>query len=77
MKKSSYKVWLRIVISTALMIFLLKKLSISDLVELILTIDTRIFAAGIICFFLSNLLGSIQWHQLLGASGIRLSFGQT
>ena len=77
MQKTSYKVWLRIVISTALMIFLLKKLSISDLVDLVLTIDTRIFAVAILCFFLSNLLGSYQWHQLLGASGVRLRFGQT
>jgi uncharacterized protein (TIRG00374 family) len=76
-KKSSYKVLLRIVISTALMIFLLKKLSISDLVDLVLTIDKGIFAAATLCFFLSNLLGSSQWHQLLGASGVRLSFGQT
>jgi uncharacterized protein (TIRG00374 family) len=71
-----YKTALKVAVSTALMVFLLNKISISNLVRLISGIDFRIFAAGIGCFFLSNLLGSFQWHQLLGASGIRMSFGQ-
>lgn len=77
MGRVNYKVWLRIVISTALIVFLLQKLSIAELVDLILTIDKRILTAAVLCFFLSNLLGSYQWHLLLGASGVRLGFGQT
>lgn len=65
------------VVSTALMVFLLNKISISELIRLIAEIDLRLFAAAVGCFFLSNLLGSFQWHHLLGASGVSLEFGQT
>ncbi len=71
-----YKTAVKIVISTALMVFLLNKISIPELLRLVSGIDLRIFAAGIGCFFLSNVLGTYQWHQLLGASGVSLSFGQ-
>lgn len=67
----------KVAVSTALMIFLLKKVSIGELMRLISTIDARVFLAGIGCFFLSNLLGAYQWHQLLGASGVVLRFSQT
>jgi len=59
------------------MIFLLKRISISELLNLVKTIDVSIFVAGIGVFFVSNILGSYQWHQLLHASGIKLSFTQT
>jgi uncharacterized protein (TIRG00374 family) len=66
----------KIIISTALMVFLLNKISLSELAHLVAGIDLRIFGAAIGCYFLSNLMGSYQWHQLLGASGVSLSFGQ-
>jgi uncharacterized protein (TIRG00374 family) len=75
--RAGYKVWLRILISTVLIVFLLQKLSITELVDLILKIDKWILTAAVLCFFLSNLLGSYQWHLLLGASGVRLGYGQT
>ena len=58
------------------MVFLLNKISLSELLRLVYGIDLRVFAAGVGCYFLSNVLGSFQWHQLLGASGVPLSFGQ-
>lgn len=72
-----HKVAIKIAISTGLMIFLLSKISIDELVRLVSTLDVRIFLLGIFCLFLSNLLGSYQWHQLLGASGVKLRFAQT
>jgi uncharacterized protein (TIRG00374 family) len=76
-KLTRHKTTVKIVISTGLMIFLLNKISIPELVRLVSTIDARVFLAGVACFFVSNLLGAFQWHQLLGASGIDLSFRQT
>jgi uncharacterized protein (TIRG00374 family) len=70
------KTAVKIVVSTALMAFLLNKLSVSELVHLVSKIDLRIFGGAIGCYFVSNLLGSYQWHQLLDASGISMSFGQ-
>jgi uncharacterized protein (TIRG00374 family) len=74
---SRYKTAVKIIISTTLMVILLKKISLSELTLLVAQIDIRLFLAGIGLFFLSNLLGSYQWHQLLGASGISLKFRQT
>ena len=74
---SRHKLAVKIIVSSALMIFLLKRISIAELLNLVKTIDVSIFAAGIGVFFVSNILGSYQWHQLLNASGIKLSFTQT
>jgi hypothetical protein len=59
------------------MVFLLRKISIPELVDVFLALDRRVLGAAIGCFFVSNLLGAYQWHLLLGASGVRLGFGQT
>jgi uncharacterized protein (TIRG00374 family) len=67
----------KIVVSTALMIFLLRRISVNELVRVVSAIDASTFLAGVGCFFLSNLLGSFQWHQLLAASGVTLRFSQT
>jgi uncharacterized protein (TIRG00374 family) len=79
MKKilTRHKTAVKVIISTALMVFLLKKISLPELIRLVSAIDARIFITGMGCFFVSNLLGSFQWHRLLGASGIELSFRQT
>ena len=71
------KLVVKIVVSTGLMVFLLRKISIPELVRLVSDIDPRVFAAGIVCFFLSNLLGAFQWHLLLNSSGISLPFSKT
>jgi uncharacterized protein (TIRG00374 family) len=74
---AKYKLAVKIVISTCLMVFLIKKISIPELLRLVSDIDLRIIAAALGCFFVSNLLGSFQWHMLLESSGIKLSFNQT
>jgi uncharacterized protein (TIRG00374 family) len=71
------KTAVKLLVSTALMVFLLHRISIEELISLVASIDLRMFGIAVACFFLSNLLGSWQWHQLLGASGISMSFGQT
>jgi uncharacterized protein (TIRG00374 family) len=74
---SKYKNVFKFVVSTVLMVFLINRISIPELVRVVSEIDSRVFIVGVICFFVSNLLGSYQWHQLLGASGISLTFSQT
>jgi len=65
---------LKILVSTALMLFLFRRISMPELVRLVRGLDVGPFSAAVLCFFLSNLLGSYQWHRLLTASGISLSF---
>ena len=74
---SRHKTTLKIVVSTALMAYLINKISIGEFVHLVAAIDPGVFAAGVGCFFISNLMGAYQWHQLLGASGVSLTFKQT
>jgi uncharacterized protein (TIRG00374 family) len=65
---------LKILVSTALMLFLFRRISMPELMRLVRELHVEPFAGAIVCFFLSNLLGSRQWHRLLTASGIQLSF---
>jgi len=74
---AGYRLAVKIIVSAGLMVFLLGKISIPELIRLVSDIDRWMVTAGIVCFFLSNLLGSFQWHLLLNASGIKLSFAQT
>lgn len=74
---SRHKTTLKIVVSTALMAYLINKISVGEFVRLVSAIDPVVFAAGAGCFIVSNLLGAYQWHQLLGASGVSLTFKQT
>lgn len=71
-----WRMLLKIGVSTVLMIFLLRRISVPELLRLMRELDHVIFAAAIACFFLSNLLGSYQWHRLLGTSGITLSYSR-
>jgi uncharacterized protein (TIRG00374 family) len=74
---SRHKLAVKIVVSTGLMAFLLMKISVSEVLRLVSAIDAPVFLAGVACIFLSNLLGSYQWHQLLCGSGVSLNFSQT
>jgi len=74
---SRHKTAIKIVVSTVLMVFLIRKVSVAEVLRLVSAIDVPVFLAGVGCFFVSNLLGSFQWHQLLGASGVPLKFSQT
>lgn len=72
-----HKTALKVVVSAALMAFLIGKISVGELVRLVSAIDGRVFGVAAACFFVSNLLGAYQWHELLGASGVSLTFRQT
>jgi uncharacterized protein (TIRG00374 family) len=68
---------IKLAVSAGLMAFLLSKISISELSRVIGGLDPRIAAAAIAVFFTSNLLGAVQWHLLLGASGVSIGFQQS
>ncbi|MEE9269802.1 MAG: lysylphosphatidylglycerol synthase transmembrane domain-containing protein [Candidatus Krumholzibacteria bacterium] len=68
---------IKLVVSAGLLGFLFGKISISDIFNLVRTLDRRAVAAAVGVFFASNLLGALQWHLLLSSSGIRLSFGRS
>jgi len=74
---SGWRVVLKIVVSTVLMVLLVRKLSFDELAAAVKGMDAGMFAAATVCFFVSNIIGAYQWHELLRASGIRLSFVQT
>ncbi len=65
-------------VSAGLMIFLLKwKISIEQIKVLLASLDRTLLVAGVSVMFMSNLIGSFQWHMLLKASGIMLPFHKT
>lgn len=68
------KALLKLAVSAGLMIFLVRKISISEINSLLTTLDGGLLFAGIATFFASNLIGSYQWHVLLRASGINLPY---
>jgi len=76
-RTSSWRVVLKVVVSTVLMVFLLRRISLPELLTLVRGLDAGVFAGAVVCFFVSNVLGAYQWHQLLRSSGIELGFGQT
>jgi uncharacterized protein (TIRG00374 family) len=76
-KKSALRVIVKIAVSSALMVFLLRRIPMSELVTLLRELDVGILATAVGCFFVSNLIGSYQWHELLRAGGIELTFVQT
>jgi uncharacterized protein (TIRG00374 family) len=79
MKPSSkgIKLLVKAVVSTILLIFLLRKISISNLRALVLGLDGMLFFAAMGVFFVSNVLGSVQWHLLLRSSGVDLPLHRT
>jgi hypothetical protein len=68
---------LKVAVSVGLIAFLLHKLSPEDLLSNLrnLAVAPLVAATGI--FFASVALGAWQWHRLLGAGGIALTFGRT
>jgi uncharacterized protein (TIRG00374 family) len=67
----------KVVVSTVLMVILVRRISLSELVAVIRGLDVRIAAVAIVCFFVSNVIGAYQWHELLRSSGIHLGFVRT
>jgi uncharacterized protein (TIRG00374 family) len=68
---------LKIAVSTALLVFLLSKISLSQLGGLFRNLDTGYITATVIVFLASNVIGGYQWHALLRSSGVRLPFHRT
>jgi uncharacterized protein (TIRG00374 family) len=71
------KVLVKLSVSTGLMIFLLSKISLSEIKSLLTTLNAGYLFAGVVTFFTSNLIGSYQWHTLLKSSGIDLPYHKT
>ena len=67
----------KIVVSLGLIIFLVVKISPGRLATQLRQVDPFYIAAAIAVFFLSSLLGSVQWHLLLRAGGISLPYRTT
>lgn len=65
---------LKLAVSAGLMIFLLSKISIAEINSLLAKLDGFYLLAGVVTFFVSNLIGSYQWHVLLKSSGIVLPY---
>ncbi|HEX5133426.1 MAG TPA: lysylphosphatidylglycerol synthase transmembrane domain-containing protein [Candidatus Krumholzibacteria bacterium] len=64
-------------VSAALMILLLRKISLPDLERLLRTLDPAMLAAATAVFVVSNVAGWFQWHVLLRASGINAGHART
>jgi uncharacterized protein (TIRG00374 family) len=70
--------WLvKITVSAALMVFLLRKISFAELAGLLRAMDRQLLASAVAVFFVSNVAGWLQWHVLLRASGVDLPRGRT
>lgn len=65
---------LKVLVSAALLAFLLTRISIEDAIEALRHLDKSMMGVAIVIFFVSNFLGALQWYRLLRASGIDLPF---
>lgn len=71
------KLLLKIVVSSALLIFLFRKISFEGFLDLAKGLDPILIAVAMLVFFVSNVLGSLQWHLLLSTSGVPLTYPQS
>ncbi|UCG52507.1 MAG: flippase-like domain-containing protein, partial [Candidatus Latescibacterota bacterium] len=67
----------KILVSTGLLVFLLVKISFSDLITLLESLNVGIIVGAMLVFLISNIIGSLQWHLLLRSSGVRIPFHKT
>ena len=72
-----WRLALKVVVSAGFMVFLLRRTPPAELIRLLRGLDLSLFSASVGVFFVSNVLGALQWHVLLAASGITLSFPRT
>jgi uncharacterized protein (TIRG00374 family) len=68
---------IKILVSLALIVFLLYKISPSKLAAHLRGVNPFVLSAGVGVFFLSSFLGSIQWHLLLRAGSIEIPFSKS
>jgi len=76
MKGAFLRTLLKILVSLALLVFLLNKISLDEVRRLLTTLDMRMMAFAVVIFFFSNFLGALQWCALLNASGVPISFSK-
>ena len=67
----------KIAVSIGLILFLLSRISPARLMAVIGETRPHHLVPALLVFFLSGLLGSLQWHILLKAGGIALPFSRT
>ncbi len=66
----------KIIISTALIVWLLHRIGIQTIVRQLATADPMFILAGVLTFAVSNIIGSIQWFLILRARDVKLSVWQ-
>jgi uncharacterized protein (TIRG00374 family) len=67
----------KVLVSAGLLVFILRKISVSDLVGLARSADPGWMIAAVAILLLSNVVGGCQWHLLLTASGVRIPAHRT
>jgi len=67
----------KITVSVALMVFLVRKVSLAELEALLRRMDVAMLAGAVAVFFVSTVAGWYQWHLLLRASGVALAARDT
>jgi len=72
-----WRLALKIAVSAGFMVFLLRRTPPAELFRLLRGLEPLTLSAAVVCFFISNVLGALQWHLLLAASGIALTFPLT
>ncbi|MFA6470584.1 MAG: lysylphosphatidylglycerol synthase transmembrane domain-containing protein [Candidatus Latescibacterota bacterium] len=65
------------IFSAALLFFILYKFGVGEILGNILTADPLFFAAAVLVFIISGVIGAKQWGILLGFHGINLGFAGT
>ncbi len=68
---------LKVTVSLGMITFLLFRISPGKLVGNLEKADPLLMAVAVAVFFLSSLLGAFQWHILLGAGGVAITFSRT
>ncbi len=68
---------LKIAVSLGLIAFLVAKLSPSDLLSQLSRLESPPILIALAVFFVSAVLGAWQWHRLLAAEGVSLSFSKS
>ena len=64
-------------VSASLMAFLLHKIPVHEIMDLVGRADRGLLLAATLVFFVSNVAGWYQWHVLMRSSGVRLEPGRT
>lgn len=68
---------IKIIVSTSLLYLLITRIGLDKILSQVHDVNFWYCAIATLALFLSNVLGSWQWHKLLAARGIHLSLGRT